>query len=91
MKGETQKALLMSEFSQLYFNENGDPGETFKADEVLARKIKNRFGMEVNESMLLTHLINKIPESRGYALVPFGRHPSPSSSSPSSLAASVPV
>jgi len=64
MKGETQKALLMSEFSQLYFNENGDPGETFKADEVLARKIKNRFGMEVNESMLLTHLINKIPESR---------------------------
>ena len=54
----------MSEFSQLNFNENGDPGETFKADEVLARKIKNRFGMEVNESMLLTHLINKIPESR---------------------------
>ncbi|TFJ82497.1 hypothetical protein NSK_006176 [Nannochloropsis salina CCMP1776] len=30
LRGETQKALLMSEFSQLNFSENGDPGEISK-------------------------------------------------------------
>jgi len=38
LRGETQKALLMSEFSQLNFDEKGDPGETFEAAEELARK-----------------------------------------------------
>jgi hypothetical protein len=66
---ETQKALLMSEFSHLNFNENGDPGETFEAAEELARKMKNRFDVDINESMLLTHLINKIPSVYGIVKV----------------------
>ena len=53
----------MSEFSQLNFDENGDPGETFEAAEELARKIKNHFDMAINDSILLTHLINKIPSA----------------------------
>src|SRR6056297_662846 len=65
LRGETQKALLMSELSHLNFNENGDLGETFEAAEELARKMKNRFDMDINESMLLTHLINKIPSAYG--------------------------
>ena len=69
LKGETQKALLMSEFSLLNFSENGDPGETFEAAEELARKIKHRFDMEIDESMLLTHLINKIPSACGMVKV----------------------
>ncbi|EWM27849.1 hypothetical protein Naga_100318g10 [Nannochloropsis gaditana] len=59
LRGETQKALLMSELSHLNFNENGDPGETFEAADELARKMKNRFDMDINETMLLTHLITK--------------------------------
>jgi len=55
----------MSEFSQLNFNENGDPGETFEAAEELARKMKSRFDLEINDSILLTHLINKIPSAYG--------------------------
>ena len=50
LRGETQKALLMSEFSLLNFSENGDPGETFEAAEELARKVKNRFDMIIDES-----------------------------------------
>jgi hypothetical protein len=69
LKGETQKALLMSEFSHLNFNENGDPGETFEAAEELARKMKSRFDMEINDSILLTHLINKIPSAYGMVKV----------------------
>src|SRR6056297_2485951 len=69
LRGETQKALLMSEFSQLNFDENSDPGETFEAAEELARKIKHRFDMEIDESMLLTHLINKIPPAYGMVKV----------------------
>jgi hypothetical protein len=65
LRGETQKALLMSEFSHLNFNENGDPGETFEAAEELARKMKSRFNMEIKDSILLTHLINKIPSAYG--------------------------
>jgi len=61
LRGETQHALLMSEFIRLNFNEKGDPGEAFEAAEELARKMKNRFDMNINESILLTHLINKIP------------------------------
>ena len=52
MRGETQNALLMSEFIQLNFDENGDPGEAFEAAEELARKMKNRFDMDINESIL---------------------------------------
>jgi hypothetical protein len=59
----------MSEFSHLNFNENGDPGETFEAAEELARKMKSRFDMDINESMLLTHLINKIPSVYGIVKV----------------------
>ena len=55
----------MSEFSQLNFDKSGDPGETFEAAEVLARKMKSRFDIEINESTLLTHLINKIPSAYG--------------------------
>jgi hypothetical protein len=69
LRGETQKALLMSEFSHLNFSENGDPGETFEAAEELARKMKNRFDVDINESMLLTHLINKIPSVYGIVKV----------------------
>jgi hypothetical protein len=69
LRGETQEALFMSEFSQLNFNENGDPGETFEAAEELARKMKNRFDVDINESMLLTHLINKIPSVYGIVKV----------------------
>ncbi|EWM19899.1 hypothetical protein Naga_103347g1 [Nannochloropsis gaditana] len=65
LRGETQKALLMSEFSHLKFDENGDPSETFEAAEELARKMKSRFDMEINDSILLTHLINKIPSAYG--------------------------
>src|SRR6056297_2142529 len=57
LRGETQKALLMSEFSHLMFDENGDPSETFEAAEELARKMKSRFDMEINDSILLTHII----------------------------------
>ncbi|EWM20266.1 hypothetical protein Naga_100167g2 [Nannochloropsis gaditana] len=59
----------MSEFSHLKFDENGDPSETFEAAEELARKMKNRFDMDINESMLLTHLINKIPSAYGIVKV----------------------
>ncbi|EWM29479.1 hypothetical protein Naga_100128g1 [Nannochloropsis gaditana] len=69
LRGETQKALLMSEFSHLTFDENGDPSETFEAAEELARKIKHRFDLEIDESMLLTHLINKIPSAYGMVRV----------------------
>jgi hypothetical protein len=50
LRGKTQKALLMSEFSHLNFNENGHPSETFEAEEELARKIKHQFDMEIDES-----------------------------------------
>ena len=63
LRGETQKALLMSEFSHLKFDENGDPSETFEAAEELARMMKSPFDMEINDSILLTHLINKIPSA----------------------------
>src|SRR6056297_1766501 len=69
LRGETQKALLMSEFSHLKFDENGDPSETFEAAEELARKMKSRFDMEINDSILLTHLINKIPSAYGMVKV----------------------
>jgi hypothetical protein len=69
LRGETQKALLMSEFSQLNFSETNDPGETFEAAEELARKMKNRFDMGINDSILLTHLINKIPLAYGMVKV----------------------
>jgi hypothetical protein len=69
LRGETQKALLMSEFSHLKFDENGDPSETFEAAEELARKVKNRFDIIIDESMLLTHLINKIPSAYGIVKV----------------------
>jgi hypothetical protein len=59
----------MSEFSHLNFNENGNPGETFEAAEELARKFKNRFEMEIDQSLLLTHLINKIPSVYGMVKV----------------------
>jgi hypothetical protein len=59
----------MSEFSHLNFNENGDPGETFEAAEELARKMKSRFNMEIKDSILLTHLINKIPSAYGMVKV----------------------
>ena len=73
LKGEMQKALLMGEFSQLTFNENGDPSETFEAAEELARKVQNRFDMKIDESMLLTHLINKIPSAYGVVKVSLER------------------
>ena len=69
VRGETQKALLMSEFSHLNFNENGDPGETFEAAEELARKMKSRFDLEINDFILLTHLINKFPSAYGMVKV----------------------
>jgi len=59
----------MGEFSQLIFNENGDPSEFFEAAEELARKLKNRYDMEIDESVLLTHLINKILSAYGVVKV----------------------
>jgi hypothetical protein len=59
----------MSEFSHLDFDENGDPGEPFEAAEELARKMKNRFDMAINDSILLTHVINQIPLAYGMVKV----------------------
>jgi hypothetical protein len=72
LRGETQKASLMSEFSNLHFDENGDLRETCEAAEELARKNKHRFDMEIDEPMLLTHLINKF-----HRHVEFNRLPRP--------------
>src|SRR6056297_1511357 len=41
LRGETQKALVMSEFSHLKFDEYSDPSVTFEAAEEPARKVKN--------------------------------------------------
>ncbi|EWM30056.1 hypothetical protein Naga_100975g3 [Nannochloropsis gaditana] len=69
LRGETQKPLLMSEFSQLNFSETNDPGQTFEAAEELAMKMKSCLDMEINDSILLTPLINKIPSAYGMVKV----------------------
>jgi hypothetical protein len=64
----------MGEFSQLTFNENGDPSESFEAAEELARKVKNRFDTEIDESTLIPYLIHKIPSVYGMVKVNLETH-----------------